>query len=143
MAGVREGGIGVRQPVGDQRFGRDGAERPRPQRRLGHRREQLGEQLAFARWLAGSHRAQHAERLLVEPAGELGQPPQRRRVRPVHIVDHEQRRPALRERVGQPHEPVHRSMHRVGGGRRLRSLRVERAERELRRACREFAPVGA
>ena len=96
VAGMGERGVRLRQPRAHQRLGGGGSERARADRRLG-RRQQLGEQLRLRHRLARAHRAQHAERQLVEPAGELAEPAQRGRVGPVDVVGHEQQRRLLGE----------------------------------------------
>ncbi len=133
MAGVRERCVAGGQAFGDKRLDGGRAERPRSQRRLGGRGEQLGEQLRRAGRLARAHGAQHAEWQLVEPAGEVHQPAQRGRVGPMHIVDDQQRRgrarpgcrPATRAR-GPRHARRHRrapAQARAGRGHGARAPR--------------------
>jgi hypothetical protein len=61
----------------------------------------------------------------------------------VDVVDHEQRRRALGQVAGQPHQPVDRRVHGVAGRRRLRGPRVQRALREGGGARGELGPVRA
>ena len=127
MTGVGEPGHRGGQPLAHQRLRGVLPERTRAQRRLGRRGQQLRQQLGLTRGLARADGAEHPERQLVEPAGELHEPAQRGRVGPVDVVDDEQRRPAGGQVGGQPDQPVERGVHRVAGERRLGRRRIERA----------------
>ncbi len=127
VTGAGEPGHRGGQPLAHQRLRGVLPQRTRAQRRLGRRGEQLRQQLGLTRGLARADGAEHPERQLVEPAGELHEPAQRGRVGPVDVVDDQQRRPAGGQVGGQPDQPVERGVHRVTGERRLGCRRVERA----------------
>jgi hypothetical protein len=143
VAGACERSVGVRQPLPHQRLGGCRAKRVRAHRRLGSRGQQLGEQLGLTRELAAPYRTQHSDGELVDPARELGQPAQRRRVGPVDVVDHQQRRPALGQIADQPGQPVGCGMHGVTRRHGLGRIWIQRSLRQTGGADRQLSPARA
>ena len=78
---------------------------------------------------------------LAERARQDRQPAQRRRIRPVDVVDDEHGRAAVAEVAGQPDESAHRCMHGVARVRGLGGLRCERTLGECRGADRQLVPL--
>ena len=125
----------------DQRLGRDRPERPRSHGRLGRAGQQLSQQLRRRRRLAHADRAQHPDRKLLQRARQQRQPPQRRRIGPMHIVDDQNRRTALAEVADQPHQPAGGGVHRIARGGGSASLGRERALRQPGRSDRQLIPL--
>ena len=130
-----------RQPLSDQRLGRDRPERARSHGRLGRAGQQLRQQLRRRRRLAHADRAQHPDRELLQRARQQRQPPQRRRIGPMHIVDEQNCRTALAEVADQPHQPAGRGVHRIARGGGSAPLGRERALRQPGRSDRQLIPL--
>ena len=141
MTRVREARVRRREALAHERLRCGRAQRARTQRALRRGGEQLREQVRLGRGLARAHRADDAEPQFLQTAGELRQPPQRRRVGPVDVVDEEHGRRPVREVGGQVLQPVRRGMHRVPGERRLGGIGMQHPPREPRGAGRQLAPA--
>ena len=71
------------------------------------------------------------------------QPPQRRRIGPMDVVDDEHGRTTLTEVAGQPHQPPGSGVHRIAARGRLARLGRERALRQPGRADGQLVPLRA
>ena len=135
----------------DQLLDRLGTERPR----LKHGRQRLIsklQQLLSRHVLARTARQREAQRKLGDPGSQVGAKTQRRRVRPVGVVDHEDLRASLRGIGAQPVKAVEngeRATARVDPTRRLaarygvrRRLELEHGPRQLRRTREQVLALG-
>jgi len=99
------------QPVTQQRLGRRAAERPKPQRGAARAGPQFIEDDGLVRAIARGE--QQRDRQALDAGGQVREPPQRRLVRPVRVVHHDQQRIAGRQVRHQPVEAVRRRMRDV------------------------------
>ena len=125
-AGGRERGVRLRaEAIRDQQRHARLAQWPRyDAQRIGARRE-LGHEHRVDAGLAAAQAQREHDPRAGEPAADVGEVPQRRRVAPVEIVDDKQQPPVLGEVDGQPVETVERRERAVARSRARRRDSLE------------------
>ena len=119
-------------------------ERTRLERKRGRVSEDLRQEVGLAALLRRARRDEHAQRHALEAGGEVAEPAQRRGVRPVEVVDDEQRRRPRTDVRGEPVEAVeHREADVLARVERSGELGlVEEALGERGRPCEEVRALG-
>jgi hypothetical protein len=125
VAGMGEDGTRARKSFRYYRGDRAGPQRFGPYGWLGRYREELVEQIGLGGRLTGPHGAEHGQRELGQLPAQTDQPPQRRRVRPVHVIDDHERGSAFGQSGGEPGQAMCGGVHRVIAADRLGLVGVE------------------